>query len=387
MTTPNYPSCDDPRTRVPRAYVDKPDPGQPVLHGLFSAATVRENVSRHELNGIEYEPVCHTEVWEWPHFCASYGLGGDNPDDVGRPDPRCNPAPIAGRWKTRDEDPTTGGFENPNFRGEGDHPPPYALKRLDNTKGWTPADPFTVYAGEQCFTGNHDNTIAVRNLRERFRLGEQEAVERVVYNGFLPDPERPDWAGGDYADPAKPFLTPSLRWDPVILNNAQPTPLVHAVGMLEHWLQATSGARGVIHAPAYMASALGGGDIVTSSGPRAVSRLGHMFVFGTGYSGRKPLLSTGDPVPNDGDPNAWLYATRPVTVRRSTLIEPADWESGAVNLRTNHGSMVIERIYTVDWPCAHAAIRTDYPLYDLAEGIAPPASAHETTARIQEVRR
>lgn len=370
MTTP--PSCDDPDRRVPRAYVDRPGPGAPTQFGLFSAAQIIEGVPRHELNGIEFEPVCNTEVWEWPVFCGSYGLDSSNPEEIGRPDPRCNPAPIEGRWTAED------GYESPDYNGDGDFVPPYALKRLDVTKGHSAADPFAVYAADQCFTGNHDSALALGNLRERFRVGEQEAVERVLYNGFLPDPERPDWTDPEYPDPALPHLRPALRWDPVVLGGGQPLPVTHAIGLLEHWLQATTGSRGIIHAPAYMATALGGNDVVTSSGPRATTRLGHLYVFGTGYSGRQPLFSNGSQAPADGKPTAWLYATRPITIRRSAVIEPADWMTGAVNTRNNTGSLVIERMYVTSWPCSAAAVRTDYPLYDLAplalEAPAPPAA-------------
>ena len=404
--------CDAPETRVPRMYVGRPGPGPSIQFGLFSAARIMENVERHALNGIEHEPVCNTEVYEWPHFCASYGLYGATDAErleVGRPDPRCNPYPLPERW-------ADDGYENPRFDG-GPHSywtrdadgnplevvndtkfsPPYALKRVDPTKGLTWADPFTVYAGESCFLGNHDNDTAVRNLRERFDLGEQEAVERVIYNGFLPDPTRLDWsnnaATGGYPDPALPHLRPALRWDPVVLNGGQRTPLWQAIGLLEHWLQAGSGARGLIHAPAYMATTIGGGQLMTTSGPRALTRLGHTYVFGTGYSGRKPLFSNGATLPNshkpDTDPEgyaeAWLYATRPITVRRSAVIEPADWNTGAMNQRNNTGSMVIERVYVVDWPCRVAAIRTDFPLYGLdeleprPEAPAPPIEPGQTT--------
>lgn len=411
-------SCDDPETRVPRMYVDRPGPGPTIQYGLFASARILENISRHELNGIEHEPVCNTEVYEWPEFCASYGLYAPSDADrlkIGRPDPKCYPFPFPEYWKDPPEDEAqrdgTEGYENPRFNGDGtvtyyewehdengdpvrivekppvDFDPPYALKRVDPTKGLTWADPFAVYAGESCFLGNHENEVAVRNLRERFDLGEQESVERVIYNGFLPDPTRLDWSNNQvkdethpdadpYPDPALPHLRPALRWDPVVLNGGQRTPLWQAIGLLEHWLQADSGARGLIHAPAYMASTIGGGQLMTTSGPRAMTRLGHTYVFGTGYSGRKPLFSDGRPAQDDanppaGDPEnyaeAWLYATRPITIRRSALIEPADWTNGAVNLRNNTGSMLVERVYVVDWPCSHAAIRTDFPLYRLDE--------------------
>lgn len=410
-------TCDAPETRVPRMYVERPGPGPSIQFGLFSAARIMENVERHALNGIEHEPVCNTEVYEWPHFCASYGLYGATDAErleVGRPDPRCNPYPLPERW-------ADDGYENPRFDG-GPHSywtrdadgnplevvndtkfsPPYALKRVDPTKGLTWADPFTVYAGESCFTGNHDNDTAVRNLRERFDLGEQEAVERVIYSGFLPDPESLDWANRSYPDPVKPHLRPALRWDPQILNGGNRTPLPQAIGLLEHWMQADSGARGVIHAPAYMATTLTGKDILSASGPRSLTRLGHTFVFGTGYSGRKPKYTDGTlipdrdkrfeqgatpaPAPEQMYDEAWLYITRPITVRRSAVIEPADWNTGAVNQRTNHGSMVIERIYVVDWPCSVAAIRTDFPLYGLEPGLASnPATGGVSAARPEDM--
>lgn len=314
---------------IPPAPVDAPVPGAPTQYGLFVTARMQDNAPRHELNGIEYEPVCSTRVDEWPMNCTPYRGAEDGPGvhDGARD---LDPMP----WPK-------GTDEGPRW--------PYGRKHFEHSTGVTRALPFTLYAGEDCFLGNHDQEQAQADLRERFKLGEQAAAEWVIYNGAMD-------------------VVPAIRYRPTILTaeGAAETPIapVDGIGLLEHWLECDSGALGVIHAPRYMAAFLGGGHTIRAQGQRAMSPLGHSYLFGAGYSGEAPFDDEGPAEETPG--KVWLYATRPLTVRRSALIEPADFESGAFSKPRNEASLLVERIYVIDWPCEVAAVQVDFPRYRLS---------------------
>lgn len=321
---------------IPPASVDAPPPGAPSTYGLFSAARIMENTSAHELNGVEYEPVCNVRVDEWPLNCTPYRGAGDDPKEHVHECARdIDPMPMP---KGKDEGPRW----------------PYGRKLFSHSKGVTTALPFGVYAGEDCFLGNSDPERALADLRQRFTLGEQTTVERVVYHGLM-------------------GVVPALRYKPVVLN-AEHNPkgkdlpdLLQGIGLLEAWLACSSGALGVIHAPRYLAMSLawGGGD-VRVQGPKAMTDLGNAYVFGGGYSGEAPFADDGKPIEEQPD-KVWLYATRPVTIRRSAIIQPADYSHGAASLERNEASLLMERVYVVDWPCDTACVQVDFPRFRLTE--------------------
>lgn len=315
---------------IPPAPVDAPEPGGDNQYGLFSVARIQDSPPRHELNGVEYEPVCNTQTDEWPLNCTPY-RGSEN-------------GPGVHNFGARDLDP----MPYPKGRDEGPRWT-YGRKLFSHSKGVTRALPFGVYAGEDCFLGNHDEQQALADLRERFTLGEERTVERVIYDGLM-------------------GVVPALRYRPRILTaepnpEDKPIPLVDGIGLLEHWLACDTGALGVIHVPRFMAAALAGGHELRNRGPRAITTMGHSYVFGAGYTGDAPFDDEG---PAEEHPDkVWLYASRPVTVRRSKLLQPADYEHGGFSKARNEASLLMERIYVVDWPCEVAAVQVDFPRYRL----------------------
>jgi hypothetical protein len=324
---------------IPPAPVDAPPPGVPSQYGLFSAARIIEDPPDHELNGVEYEPVCNVRVDEWPMNCTPYRGADARP---GRDEPKPD---VHVRDCARDLDP----MPYPKGRDEGPAWP-YGRKLFSHSTGVTTALPFGVYAGEDCFLGNSDQEQALADLRERFTLGEQTTVERVIYDGLL-------------------GVVPALRYKPQILT-AEGRPKdqelvspVEGVGLLEHWLACSSGATGVIHVPRFMAAMFGNAQTLHTKGQRALSTLEHTYVFGAGYSGAGPYGDT-KAAPEKPD-KVWLYASRPVTIRRSPLIQPADYQRGAFSKARNEASLLYERVYVVDWACEVAAIQVDYPRFRL----------------------
>lgn len=296
--------------QVPRALVSPPPTPGAAPYGLLSAATVGEGVDPHELNGIEYESLCSTDVREWPPGCA-VAAGGT--------------------------------------------PTGYTQKQAADTSGMTAGDPFALYAAETCLLGNTDPDSNAR-LRQRFTLGEPAALEWTFFHGLLGN-------------------RPALKPDAEVLYDGGADgglPVSQALGLLEHWLACVTGSTGMIHAPRWTAETLASAMLMGTSGPRAATKLGTTLVFGTGYPGTAPDAAT-------TTTETWLYATTPVNVRRSNVLQPADWETGAADLDTNSGFRLVERMYVLDVPCHHiAAVRTTLPALTPQIPAAEAAGRHTT---------
>jgi len=284
-----------PRLQVPRESLPLEDP----RYGLFSAATVVEDMDSFAQNGIQTSAVC---------------------------DPGVNPYPFP-------ECPT--GMENP-------------VKEGLRSESVVTADPFAIYAAEECPPLGVSNAEARARLRERILMGERHTVENIVYNGLVN---------------ARPLLR-----DPEaeILGAGAPTSIPQAVGMLEHRLSAM-GRPGIIHAPRWMAAVMDSLRIVHRSGSRITTLLGTPVAFGSGYSGAGPY---GQEEPAE---SSWLYATPQITVYRSTIYEPGTFQNGAFDPSTNRLFLLSERVYVVSWPCNVLAVATDAPLVaGLATLVSPP---------------
>lgn len=205
----------------------------------------------------------------------------------------------------------------------------------------TVASPLVVYGAEQCLMGLTFDEIAAR-ARRRLEMTEQTAVERAFWTGEY----------GTF-----PALATS---DPVILppsDTGTATDIVTAVSRLEEWLGFT-GMTGYLHASRAVAAVAANHTLFrVPQGTRLETHLGNVWVFGGGYGHSGP---TGQPVLAPYANQAWIYATRQVTVRRTEIIMPAELENGsAVNWRHNEAFMVAERVYVVDFPCQSAAILVD----------------------------
>ena len=280
-----------PTNAMPRIQVSAPGPAPAARYGLFSAATMHEQVEGHALAGIEYEAVCSTHVTPYPAPCA-------------------HPAPPEGLPTTKTPAPTT---------------------------SWAWGSPFALYAADDCALGR-DETTARQQLRQRLAYGEQTAVEAIVERGLVGN---------------VPRLIGTAEQPVQLPAGTEPLDPADAVGVLEHWLAAATGGQGVIHAPRWISGRLRSTSVTSVAGPVMQAPLGNTIAFGAGYVGAPPAGQTSDAL--------WLYATRPVTVRRSAVIEPATWSTGTFDTRQNAGLLLVERVYVVDWPCAAAAVPTTLP--------------------------
>lgn len=123
---------------------------------------------------------------------------------------------------------------------------------------------------------------------------------------------------------------------------AAATDLVDAVGRLEQSLAAT-GVLGVVHAPRYLAAAAARDNLVVRSGPLLRTPLGHVWVFGQGYTG--PL---GDPLT--------LVATGPVHHWSGDL--PA---RDGLDANLNQRAALAERAGVAVYECAAFAVTVPGP--------------------------
>lgn len=316
VTAPTLTTTDMPRVRVPA-----PPPAPASRYGLFSAATIIENVDGHELAGIEYPSVCSNRV-----------------------DPAVIPC----------------GFP----------PPPDSItgeKTAQPTRDMSAGSPFVLYAMDDCALALPE-ADQISALRQRFTRGERHAVEDIVESGALNN--YPALVGTE-ANPTQ-LLEPA----DAETGNYPARSIAEAVGRLEQWLAATTGGLGTIHIPRWLAAHVKSSNVATEDGPVWTTMLDNSLAFGSGYLGRRPASAGEDA----DDTKVWLYATPPVTIRRSELIEPADRTTGAFDIRTNSTALLVERIYVIDWPCTQAAVRTDIDRFELP-------TAHDTariTTRIQE---
>lgn len=274
---------------IPRMAVPAPPVAQPHRFGLFTASVILENADPHELTGIEYEAVCA---------------------------PRADPYPAACRP----------GDTFP--RGKSAYPSTAVFN----------ATPFAVYSADECVLGRDPDT-ARGQLRERFLLGEEAAVEKILFSGVLGN-------------------LPNLTINPFVIPATNPPDMPDAIGLLEQWLAVNYGGIGILHAPLTAAPRVQTLYELGVNGPRAGTVLGSAWAFGSGFPGSPPPFDhNGQPVADDG--KLWLYVTPPVTIRRSALIEPADWSTGAFDTSQNVGMLISERLYVADWPCGAACVKTN----------------------------
>lgn len=202
------------------------------------------------------------------------------------------------------------------------------------------ASPFAVYAAETCWMGLSNREVSER-ARYRLSLIEQTAVERAFWTG-------------EYGN------TPALATSsPVILPDpgggaVTPVDLTTGMSLLEAWIGA-GGTRGFLHASRRVGAVASELHYVARVGDRLETLLGNVWVFGSGYPTSGP---TGQPAP--GPNQAWMFATRQPTVRRTEVIVPGEVANGtALNFRTNEAFVLAERVYIADFPCRSAAVLVD----------------------------
>lgn len=197
------------------------------------------------------------------------------------------------------------------------------------------AAPFGVSAGQECkLVGVEAGDL--RNLAAaRLRYTEQYAVERAYWTG------EPFGAG---------VTTPHLAaGDAVEVLAAEPVKPALAVGLLEEYLGGITGVVGVIHAPRVLSELLPSSE---KSG-KLRTKLGTRYAFGSGYPGTAPDAAPGSARPAGV---AWIYATGPVLVTRSEVLNLPNDPRDALDRETNDARVQAVRIVSVGHSCGLAAV-------------------------------
>lgn len=150
--------------------------------------------------------------------------------------------------------------------------------------------PFVLY-GSACVNPLEDDTVIQRRARDSLTAGVGRAVERIFAT-----------------------ILPRLAAD--ITPQACQYGIAGALAALEGQMASTYDGSGIIHAPAFAASYLANGSVVTGENGNLETLLGTGLALGGGYSGDGP----------DGeaatDCTCWMYITPQVDIWRGNLSVP-----------------------------------------------------------------
>lgn len=198
---------------------------------------------------------------------------------------------------------------------------------------WCSFEPVTAYAKVECSVVGFPFEESQVAALEQLRLGEQSVLE--------------EW-----------FMRRGLSW---LADGNDLTPgagavhLVSGIGLLETWLEANYGGRGVIHVPVGVASLLGKHHQFDPSVACRTTWAGNTVVLGGGYSANvgpatKPAAGTVAPA---GE--AWIYITPPVRVRREDRHNVIDQEWQGINTLVNDRTAMAEATFVPEVACCTAA--------------------------------
>lgn len=183
--------------------------------------------------------------------------------------------------------------------------------------------PFIVYDGMACASlGLAEVSPAAEN---KFAQREQWWVEQTFEQAVL-------HVGTDTIGPASPVS------------------ITYGLGLLEDAIADRYGGIGTIHVARELAAVLTSHQVVRRDGARLRSPLDNVYAFGAGYSTDGP---DGTPAPAG---QAWMYATGPVTVRRSEVQVREQFDQ-----RKNTRIALAERSYAITADCLRVAVLVNLP--------------------------
>jgi hypothetical protein len=213
-----------------------------------------------------------------------------------------------------------------------DCPPTFTLP-TEGEPVWVESPAFGVAAG---LALEHPLGVGLAQVQRlaRTRLGLQEsfAVERAYWTGV---------AGGDPT--GAPHLAAATGAQVL---SATPVSVARGLGMLEEAIGLFTGAIGVIHGARHM---VGSFPDLTEKGGRLTTKVGTQVALGTGYPGTGP----------DGTRAAgvsWLYATGPVLVLRSPVIDVPSEPWMAFDRATDRTAVHAVRFVSVGHAAGLAAV-------------------------------
>lgn len=220
------------------------------------------------------------------------------------------------------------------------------------------ADPFAVWAGDECSTFGFIAGDAEGRARRQLLATRQFQIEQELWRGDLAR----DVAGTERKHLAHP--------DSDVLSEAGALDPIPALACLEEGLaKAARGQRGMIHATRQVAALWHQSGMLRREGNLVLTINDTIVVAGAGYDGSGPGADA------DADPVApgvtqWAYATTLVTVRLDEVVlvpganalQNPTLRAQMVNRDTNTIAVIAEQLAAFDWDgCAHLAVEIDTP--------------------------
>ena len=207
---------------------------------------------------------------------------------------------------------------------DADIPPDELTKNPVGTTDFVEGAPFQVYESNECVTLGFDEGLA--RATRRLSLHEQWHVERHV--------------------DATVFRT-----DVEVLNGGNALELLAAIGLLEDVIADRYGGIGVLHVARDVYPYFLRDNLIRRDAARNRTPLDNLWAIGAGYSNTSPA---GVPAP---DGQAWVYATGPVTARRSNVFSREEF-----NRERNIRLAVAERVFALTFDCLRVAVLAQLPV-------------------------
>jgi hypothetical protein len=191
--------------------------------------------------------------------------------------------------------------------------------------------PFDITGSVKVSTMGTDPAEIEASVKTALDVVTQKAVEAEFWNGDIAKLLTEDNDNRYLASAQSVDVTPTPG------TGVKPR---YGLALLEEALgNSAIGAKGVIHAPRLVGSALN----LDKDGNKLVSPLGNSVVSGVGYSKKGP---NGTAAPAN---KAWMYATGPISVRLGPTIITPEKLNQAIDIRVNNIQYYVDRSAAITW--------------------------------------
>jgi hypothetical protein len=218
-------------------------------------------------------------------------------------------------------------------------PGPVVEKNIPTGLDQVSAKPFTLYDGVGCYpqSGRTDQEL-LQISEQNLIAGEQEKVEEKFWEALR--------ARATVVAPAAP--APATN----------PWGLCSGLGVIEQLIAQMYGGVGVVHAPRPLITSMKTKQMAyqrEGETDRLLTPADNIWAFGAGYN------LNGPPLEDDEDNTApagtaWLYATGPVMLRRSEVLNHS-----AFDIPSNEKRALSERNYVITAECPSLAVLIQVP--------------------------
>lgn len=214
----------------------------------------------------------------------------------------------------------------------------------------TGTDPFAVITGVECTPVGITDADFIALATVALEGQEETRLEQVAHDGVLEDGDTLPMRLQRNAALVESFR----RIEATQVLGAGAEDLRLGLGLLQDAVADVYGGQGTLHVPRQFAEYMPDGWRI--EGQNIVTKLGNVVSLGAGYPNESPAGVAA------GAGQAWLYATGPVQIRRSSLQVVGDFVS-SVDKRQNTLTRYVERTYSISWdPAVAWAVLVDLPV-------------------------